>query len=110
VSHAPEPIDPKINLDTKDHVSASVYIMPEEAIALRKELYDNWRAEPASFAGENGQALWYYSGLMITDPPAFVELMALELGLPLVFDSFNEAGICKQILNALRKKRGVSEL
>jgi hypothetical protein len=105
-----EPTDPKINLDTKEHVSTSVYIMPEEAIALRKELYDHWRAEPASFAGENGHALWYYSGLMVTEPAAFVEIMALETGLPLVFDSFNEAGICLQILNALRKRRGVSAL
>ena len=92
------------------HISQSVYMASEEFNALRKELYDNWRAEPASVAGESGHALWYYSGLMVSDPVAFVEIMALETGLPLIFDSANEAQICLQILNALRVKRGVTGL
>lgn len=111
MSHTPEPVDPKIDLVTKKNsVHDHVYIMSDELLALRKELYDHWRAEPASFAGANGQALWYYSGLLVSDPPAFVEIMALELNMPLIFDSFNEAAICKKILNGLRAKRGVSQL
>ncbi len=102
-------VDPKTDLksDATRHISQQVYMVSEEFNALRKELYDNWRAEPASFAGANGQALWYYSGLMATNPQAFVEIMSMELGEPIQFDSHNEAGICLQILNGLRKKRGV---
>jgi len=108
---APKHIVPDLDAEKKGvHVSNSVYFASEEFNALRKELYDYWRAEPASVAGESGHALWYYSGLMITDPVAFVEIMALETGLPLIFDSANEAGVCLQILNALRKKRGVTGL
>lgn len=100
--------DPKIDLNTKAHISASVFMASEEFNALRKELYDNWREAPEyDLTGAN--SLWYYSGLMVTNPPAFVEIMSLELGLDILFDSGKEKEISLQILNALRKKRGVSE-
>jgi hypothetical protein len=100
--------DPKINLNTKAHITESVYFASEEFNALRKELYDNWRMDPA-LDPTGANSLWYYSGLMVQDPPSFVEIMNLELGLTIVFDSGNEKNICLEILNALRKKRGVSE-
>ena len=109
----PEPtkiVLPELEKNANLHVSQNVYMASEIFNALRQELYDNWRAEPASIAGESGHALWYYSGLMVTNPPAFVEIMSLELGLNLLFDSANEEGICMVIFNALRKKRGVSTL
>jgi hypothetical protein len=111
MSHTPEPKHQVADLDAEKkgvHVSNSVYFASEEFNALRKELYDHWREDPGSF---NGKDLWYYSGLMVQNPPAFVEIMAIELHMPfLVFDSADEAGTCKKILNALRKRRGVSEL
>jgi len=95
---------PNINLNTKEHVSKSVYMESEEFNALRKELYDHWREGPGNGSYRD---LWWYSGLMVTNPPAFVEIMALELQLPLIFDSEKQADICFTILNELRKKRGV---
>jgi hypothetical protein len=83
----------------------------EEFNALRKELYENWREDPETQVGKLvDRSLWYYSGLMVTNPPAFVEIMCLELGLQIVFDSGREAEICLEILNALRRQRGVSPL
>lgn len=96
---------PEANLQTKEHnASAVLYLSSEEFNALRKELYDHWRDDPGSITGKD---LWYYSGLMVTNPQAFVEIMSLELGLQIVFDSGKEAEICFTILNALRKRRGV---
>lgn len=96
---------PKQNLDTKAHVSNSVYYMSEAFNQLRKELYENWREDPTEdLIGD--RSLWYYSGLMVTFPQAFVEMMSLELGLNIMFDSGKEEEICFEILNALRKKRG----
>lgn len=96
---------PKQNLQTKAHVSNSVYLMSEQFNALRKELYDHWREDPNDDK-IGDRSLWYYSGLMVTYPQAFVEIMSLELGLDIVFDSGREAEICFEILNALRRKRG----
>lgn len=98
---------PVANLDTKDHISNSVYFSSEEFNALRKELFDNWREDPnTDLIGD--RSLWYYSGLMVTYPQAFVEIMSLELGLSIIFDSGREKEICLEILNALRKRRGVA--
>lgn len=100
---------PKANLKTTEHVSTSVYFSSEEFNALRKELYDHWREEPETQIGRLvDRSLWYYSGLMVTNPQAFVEIMSLEMGLNIIFDSGRESEICLEILNALRKQRGVS--
>jgi hypothetical protein len=99
---------PIANLDTKEHVSVSVYMHSEEQIALVKELYDHWREDPITQVGKLvDRSLWYYSGLLTYDPAAFVEVMSLELNMPhLVFDSGREAEICFEILNELRARRG----
>lgn len=102
---------PRQNLQTKEHVSASVYFSSEAFNALRRELYDNWREDPELQVGRLvDRSLWYYSGLMVTNPQAFVEIMSMELRLTIIFDSGREAEICKEILNALRKQRGVSAI
>ena len=102
---------PKSDLNTKEHVSASVYMHSEEMLMLVKELYDHWREDPKDQIGKLvDRSLWYYSGLITTNPAAFVEIMSLELGTPIVFDSGREAEICFEILNLLRKQRGVSPL
>lgn len=102
---------PKQNLATKEHVSQSIYFSSEAFNALRRELYDHWREDPQTQVGRLvDRSLWYYSGLMVTMPAAFVEIMSLELGLPILFDSGREQEICLEILNALRRVRGVSSL
>lgn len=99
---------PEANLDTKAHDATSIlYLESEEFNALRKELYDHWRDDPSVLALPNERSLWYYSGLMVTNPPAFVEIMAMEIGEPIVFDSGKQAEICLKILNGLRRRRGV---
>jgi hypothetical protein len=102
---------PEQNLKTTEHVSASVYYSSEEFNALRKELYEHWREDPETQVGRLvDRSLWYYSGLMVTNPQAFVEIMSLELGLTIIFDSGREQEICFEILNALRKQRGAPTL
>lgn len=103
MTSTPTPKHIVANLATKEHVSTSVYMNSEQFNALRKELYDHWRDDPDE---NSNRDLWWYSGLMVTNPPAFVEIMALELGLSLVFDSADEAGTCKTILEALQRRRG----
>lgn len=102
---------PKANLDTKEHVSVSVYMHSEGMNMLVKELYDNWREDPKDQVGKLvDRSLWFYSGLLVLNPPAFVEIMSLELGVPIIFDSGRENEICWDILNLLRKQRGVPPL
>lgn len=101
---------PEANLNTTKHVSVSVYMQSEQFNQLRKELYEHWRDEPGT-SDFGGRDLWWYSGLMVNNPPAFVEIMCCELGLDFPgFDSADEAGTCERILNALRKLRGVNPL
>jgi hypothetical protein len=107
----PHDSSPDAKLDTKEHVSLSVYLHSEEMMAVVKELYENWREEPREQVGKLvDRSLWYYSGLLTTNPAAFVEIMSLELGLNIVFDSGREQEICFEILNALRKQRGAPTL
>lgn len=100
---------PVTNLATTEHVTKSVYFASEEFNALRRELFNHWREDPNDDK-IGDRSLYYYSGLMVTNPPAFVELMSLELNTSPIFDSGREAEICLEILNALRKKRGVLPL
>jgi hypothetical protein len=100
---------PKQNLDTKDHVSKSVYFHSPEMMALVKEMHEHWSEDPnTDVIGD--RSFFYYSGLLVTYPEAFVELACLEFGLNLQFDSGREAEICFDILNAMRKRRGAPTL
>lgn len=96
------------DLNTKHHDAGHILALEsEEFNALRKELYDHWRDDPSVLAVPGERSLWYYSGLMVTNPPAFVEIMSMEINEPIVFDSDKQAEICLQILNGLRRRRGV---
>lgn len=102
---------PTQNLDTKEHATHSIYMSSDAFNLLRKELYENWRDDIINYkTGQHEPGYWYYSGLMVANPQAFVEIMALELDLLILFDSGKESEICGKILNALRKKRGVNPL
>lgn len=95
------------DLNTKHHDAGHILALEsEEFNALRKELYDHWRDEPSIIERPGERSLWYYSGLMVTNPPAFVEIMSMEIGERILFDSDRQAEICFQILNGLRRKRG----
>ncbi len=108
MSSKPHDSSPVANLQTKEHrAEAVLYVNSEEFNELRRELYENWRMDPKADT-TGGNSYWYYSGLMVTHPQAFVEIMSMELGLRITFDSGKESEICLEILNALRKKRGVS--
>lgn len=104
------PIDPKTDLksDHYRHVSEQTFYASPGFNALRKELYENWNNGDVP----GGTNYWYHiGGAMVHDPLAFVEFMTAQLGMVYTgFDSWSEAEHCKRILNALRKKRGLSEL
>ncbi len=92
---------PIVNLNTKEHVSKSVYLNSPEFNALRKEMFENW--EDTYFARHGWK--------MAFQPDMFCADMCADLGLIFLgFDSGKEAEICLRFLNALRAKRGVSEL
>lgn len=102
---------PVHNLNTKEHISQTVYMHSENMMMLVKELHDNWQDDMLDpIHGDTIPGYWYYSGLLTNNPMAFVEIMSLELGLDLIFDSGKESEICGKILNALRHKRGVPPL
>lgn len=98
---------PIVDLSTKEHISKSVYMHSEAMMMLVKELYEHWRMDPEDDVMGN-RSYWYYSGLLTTHPQAFVEIMSLELGIDILFDSGREAEICEMILNGLRKKRNAA--
>ena len=92
---------PPANLNTKSHKAEHIlYLHSEEFNALRRELHDFWR-----------DTYWARHGWKMVNMPAeFVADMCTDLGLVFIgFDSGDEAGTCLRFLNALRRKRGVSE-
>jgi hypothetical protein len=101
-------VDPQYDpTGKKRNFDQQVYLASPEFNALRKELFENWN-NPSNFHKNYFEK---FSWFLAFDGATFVELMNAELGLISTgFDSFDEAGHCKRILNALRVKRGVSEL
>ncbi len=98
VDHNGSPI---ADLNTKKHISESIYWCSEEFNALRKELHDNWQD---TYWARHGWKMAFQSTMFVVD-------MCEELKIPFMgFDSGQEATICLRFLNELRKKRGVSEL
>lgn len=101
---------PSTDLQTKHSDAGHILSLESEWFnMLRKELYDHWRDPPDSTM-LGSKTLWWYSGLMVTDPQAFVEICSLELDIPLVFDSNKQGEICWKILNECRRVRGVNPL
>lgn len=104
VDHNGSPI---VDLNTKKHVSESVYWCSAEFNALRKELFEEWSEAGEAIGRPN---LWAKHGWkMAFQPDMFVVDMCSDLGLVFTgFDSGKEAEICLRFLNALREKRGLS--
>lgn len=84
-----------------------IYLFPQSFNALRRELHDNWKVLFYQTPCENGAPL---SWNMAHDAVYFVAMLNDALDLHVQFDTENVSGICHTFLNALRKKRGLSEL
>lgn len=75
-----------------------IYLFPESYNQLRKELYENW------------PTLWKLVGWpMAFAANVFVETMNEALDLRVILDSDRVDAICTEYLQALRKKRGLSQ-
>lgn len=94
--------------DGKDkNFDQKIYLFPPSFNALRKELHENW---PTLFYGTPTQAGTTVAHAMAFDGPHFVAALNEALDMDVQFDTDNVSGICHTFLNALRKKRGLSEL
>lgn len=90
------------------HVSTTVYMHSEQLMMLVKELHDHWRDDPIlNKHNDHARTLWFYSGLLASDAAAFIEIFNLSFNTRLVFDSQKEPELCWEMLNILRKARGV---
>lgn len=89
------------------HFSEKVYLFPESFNALRRELEENWQTFFIEVNMDVGLSPAY---AMVFDAPKFVGMCNGFFDLMIQFDSESVDGICKEILDAARKKRGVSPL
>lgn len=95
------PVAPNASFDKK------VYFFPESFNALRRELEENWRDFFLTASPDTGTSpAW----CMVFDAPQFIGFMNGFTGLSIQVDTGSVDYICKQFLNALRAKRGVSKL
>jgi hypothetical protein len=86
-------------VDPKAHVSEKIYMFPESYNALRRELVTYW------------PNLWEAAGWsMAFKAELFVELMNAACDLNLQLDGNKVDATCKQYLNVLRGKRGISAI
>lgn len=88
-----------VDLESKKNFDQKIYMFPESFNALRRELFENW------------PTLWALVGWrMAHRAEEFCDFMNGALDLNLVVNSQTVDYICKQYLNALRKKRGLGAL
>lgn len=99
------------DLNTKRHVSESVYMHSPELMMLVKEMYEHWKDEPGT-EDIGGRTMWWYSGLLSYDPAAFIEIFNLSFTHTpkLMFDSHKEAELSLTMLNIMRRARNVAPL
>lgn len=84
-----------------------IYLFPESFNALRRELEENWQEFFIEVNLDVGMSPAY---AMVFDAAKFVGMCNGFFDLMIQFDSESVDGICKEILDAARKKRGVSPL
>jgi hypothetical protein len=89
-----DPYKTKLAADNRHITDGKIYMNSPEFNALRRELYENHR-----------EVFDIIGGYMVHDPFTFVTRMNTWLGTSVQFDSWNEAGICAQFLQALANKR-----
>lgn len=83
------------------HFSEKLFIFPESLHALRRELETNW---PNLWNSPLQYYLW-------SDQASLVETLCEALGIVIRdFDSANLDGYCKQFLDELRERRGMTRL
>lgn len=91
-----DPYNTKVEVDNR-HVTDKIYMNSEEFNELRRRLYE-----------QHNDIFERIGGLMVFDAPKFVAAMNAWLHTDVQFDSWNEAGICRQFLKALDyKSRGL---
>lgn len=88
-----DPYSMKLEPDNR-HITEKIYMNSEEFNQLRKVLFE-----------EHREVFELIGGYMVHDPFTFVMRMNTWLGMSVQFDSWNEAGICKQFLDVLIAKR-----
>ena len=91
----------------KKNFDQKIYMFPESFNALRKELYERW---PTFFMTVNPETGTSLAHDMVNNAAQFIGTMNGALDLHVQFDSDNIDGICKEFLDALRVKRGLSRL
>jgi hypothetical protein len=95
------------SISKKKEFSDKVYLFPESFNALRRELNDQW---PALFNTVNPISGRSLAWCMVFDAPEFIAGLNGALDMMVQYDTEDVDGICKQFLDALRQKRGVSKL
>ena len=91
----------------KKNFDQKIYLFPESFNALRRELYEHW---PTFFMQVNPETRTSLAYDMANNAPQFVGVMNEALDLAVQMDSDNIDAICKEFLDALRGKRGLSKL
>jgi len=87
-----DPYHTKLQQDQRHITDGKIYMNSPEFNELRRVLYEQHR-----------EVFDVIGGYMVADPFTFVMRMNTWLGTSVQFDSWNEAGICKQFLDAIKR-------
>lgn len=87
--------------------SQKIYLLPDSFNALRSELDNYWPTLFNSVDPTTGVSLAWCMAFKAED---FIAIMNSTFNTLVQYDTENVDGICKEFLNVLREKRGVSKL